>query len=330
MTNRTPAAGPEEARWHVLLIGIDSYLGGAPPLGGCVNDIDAVQRVLLDRIKVPAKSIRRLAAPLNDGVVRPVEVDTEPPTRLGVLAALTAISEMVRDGDRVFIYYSGHGTRRFVKTTDGRRYYREAIVPHDNIVFDAETGEEREQLVFDWELNLLLSRISRKTTRVTVVLDCCCSAGATRDLKSNGARTRFARSSTRGDMKLNARPEDIEAATHGLAFSARGNIAACMVVAACLDDESAQESLGAEGPGDDDGVLHGELTRALLHRLAQVPDAALLELPWAHIWSGVVDDVIARNGNQTPWLSSHAGRLLFCGPPVEGDLGYAVRVSGTR
>ena len=49
-------------RHHVLLIGIDAYDGGGM-LTGCVNDIDAVQRLLLDRVGVPPAHIRRLAAP---------------------------------------------------------------------------------------------------------------------------------------------------------------------------------------------------------------------------------------------------------------------------
>ena len=39
-------------RHHVLLIGIDAYDGGGM-LSGCVNDIDVVQRLLIDRVGVP-------------------------------------------------------------------------------------------------------------------------------------------------------------------------------------------------------------------------------------------------------------------------------------
>src|SRR5262249_1339482 len=46
-------------RYHVLLIGIDAYEGG-PSLGGCVNDIDVIQQVLVDRLGVSAGRIKRL------------------------------------------------------------------------------------------------------------------------------------------------------------------------------------------------------------------------------------------------------------------------------
>ena len=36
-------------RPHVLLVGIDAYDGGGS-LTGCVNDIDAIQRLLIDRV----------------------------------------------------------------------------------------------------------------------------------------------------------------------------------------------------------------------------------------------------------------------------------------
>ena len=48
--------------YHVLLIGIDAY--PIKPLGGCVNDIDVVQRLLLsERVAIPKDSITRLASP---------------------------------------------------------------------------------------------------------------------------------------------------------------------------------------------------------------------------------------------------------------------------
>ena len=47
------AMKPDEL--HALLIGIDAYDGGGH-LQGCVNDVDAIQGVLLDRLGVPPRS----------------------------------------------------------------------------------------------------------------------------------------------------------------------------------------------------------------------------------------------------------------------------------
>ena len=38
-------------RDHVLLIGIDAY-DGINPLQGCVNDIDVIQRILIDKLGI--------------------------------------------------------------------------------------------------------------------------------------------------------------------------------------------------------------------------------------------------------------------------------------
>lgn len=312
-----PEPSPSPPSWHVILVGIDAYEGGAPPLGGCVNDIDAVQRFLIKRLGVPSNRIRRYAAPLNDGVERPTEVETGVPTRENLLGALEAIAAAAGEQDRVFVYYSGHGTQRFVKASDGKRYYREALVPYDNFVLD------RERLVFDFELNALLAKIAGRTRHVTVVLDCCCSAGATRARQGPSSRTRFAPPIAGREFEPISRTFDIGAAPKGFVA---GSFAGCMVVAACLDDESARESDRPAAGEDGEARKHGELTRAFLARLASVvPDEHLPSLTWAHIWRSVIDDVKAVNPHQTPWLSSHPGRLVFCGPPTEGDLGYAVR-----
>ena len=52
------AAAP---KFHVLLVGIDSYK--SRPLHGCVNDIDAVQRLLIESAGIEGELITRLASP---------------------------------------------------------------------------------------------------------------------------------------------------------------------------------------------------------------------------------------------------------------------------
>ncbi|HEY4596213.1 MAG TPA: caspase family protein, partial [Thermoanaerobaculia bacterium] len=51
----------ESPNYRAVLIGIDDY--PKSPLSGCVNDIDQIERILLDRLKVPAERITRFAAP---------------------------------------------------------------------------------------------------------------------------------------------------------------------------------------------------------------------------------------------------------------------------
>lgn len=125
MNDRTP---PDQ-NYHVLLIGIDAY--SVKPLYGCVNDIDVIQRLLLDeRVAIPKDSIRRLASP-HPKSTHDATVASQPATLASICTALELLgSNNVKQGDRVFIYYSGHGTRLPVSTAAGIMY-REALVPVD-------------------------------------------------------------------------------------------------------------------------------------------------------------------------------------------------------
>ncbi len=170
-------------RHHVFLIGIDAYDGGGM-LTGCVNDIDAIQRLLIDHVGVTPDRITRLAAP-RTGAVHETDVPEALPTLDRLRAEFTRLSsEDVNSADCVFIYYSGHGTQCIVADSSGRRFSREALLPKDKV-----RGIER-RFLFDWELNALIARIAARTPAVTVVLDCCSSAGATRgDLARRMPRT---------------------------------------------------------------------------------------------------------------------------------------------
>ncbi|APR85478.1 Hypothetical protein A7982_10827 [Minicystis rosea] len=304
-----------------MLIGIDAYAAGAP-LGGAVNDIDAMQAFLRERAGVPAERITRLAAPIPDGIARPTEVPARLPTRANILAALDALAgEEVAFGDRVLIHHAGHGTHRFVElAVSGQRRWHEALVPTDNRIVD-EHGDEREQLVFDWELERALLRIEARTPAITVILDCCCSAGMARDAVAPGTRARRLLPSE-GDVALpvHMAPPDLESKA-GLARS----WGRAMVVAACLDNEIACESPGPIEEGSM-SLSQGALTRALLEAL-QSPDVAgldLAELRWGRIWRRVAATVETAHPRQHPWLSQNPARRVLGGPPEEGDIGYAL------
>ena len=145
-----------DGRHHVLLIGIDAYDGGGM-LTGCVNDIDAIQRVLIDRVGIAPDRITRLAAP-RTGTVHETDVPEAPPTLDKIRAEFTRLgSEEVGAGDSVFIYYSGHGTQCIVAESTGRRFSREALLPKDKV-----RGIQR-RFLFDWELNALIARIAERT-----------------------------------------------------------------------------------------------------------------------------------------------------------------------
>ena len=297
-------------RHHVLLIGIDAYDGGGM-LTGCVNDIDAVQRLLIDRVGVPTGHVTRLAAPRTDAP-HELGVPEQLPTLANMRAAFTRLgSDEVSAEDRVFIYYSGHGTQCLVSDRNGRRFSREALLPKDK-----KSGAEY-RLLFDWELNALIARIASRTPAVTVILDCCCAAGATRGIASRvSANDRFWPSPD--VYELSAGEASGAGPVRGVA-AALGALQQCQVVSACRDDQRARESVG-------DGTrAHGELTRALVARLDAVPDCELADLRWGRIWRAVESDVRDANSRQSPWLSGTFGRRVFgFGPDEDVQPGFAV------
>src|ERR1041385_2206941 len=99
--------------YHVLLIGIDTYPPGYNSLTGCVNDIDAIEQMLLDPpgIGIPAEQIRvtRFAAANSNHLsTSRFQEQTLPPTKANLIQALKALAgPKVKTNDRVLIYYSG-------------------------------------------------------------------------------------------------------------------------------------------------------------------------------------------------------------------------------
>jgi Caspase domain len=296
---------------HVLLIGIDAYDGGGM-LTGCVNDIDVVQRLLIDRVGVLPGQIKRLAAPRMDAA-HETDVPEELPTLANMRAAFTRLGgDEVSAEDRVFIYYSGHGTQCVVANNEGRRFSREGLLPKDKKV-----GAEY-RLFFDWEVNTLIAQIAARAQAVTVILDCCCAAGATRGIGALkvSANDRFW--PTPETYELSAGEAAGAGPIRGVAAPLRG-VQHCQVVSACRDDQRARESVG------DGERAHGELTRALVTRLTEVPKEELDELRWGRIWRPVETAVRDANSRQSPWLSGTFGRRVFgFGPDDDSDPGFAI------
>jgi hypothetical protein len=310
-------AGKPAGKLHALLIGIDAY-DGAVSLDGCVNDIDAVQAVLIERLGIEPKAITRLAAPLFE-TEHDTRVGEVLPTLANIKKAFKRLADTVKPGERVFIYYSGHGTQVLLEDEGGARFVREALIPTDRI------KDLNEQYFFDWELNQALSRIAGKTSSISVILDCCCSSGATREAFDRGqGKARFDKTSS--VFKLVAEQAPPPSGSHrGLSSGIPGAVASCLVVAACLDDEKARESV------EQDGRTHGELTRALIAQLAKLPKTEPLgELRWGRIWRAVVAAVSERNGAQHPTLTGGFARRVFGGPPEDGDAGYGIARAGAK
>lgn len=308
----TPAEAPPEPQYRVLLIGIDDYQ--KKPLDGCVNDIDRVQSLLLDEVGVPKDRICRLASP-QPSAKHSTAVDGKPATLDNIRGELAALARDAQPGERIFIYYSGHGARAQFERGDGRTFHRESLVP-----FDVDRQAEP-RLLADYELNSLLGQIALRTPSVTCVLDCCHSAGATRDpglsrMRSRGLDLRNDLAWTRPLRMRDAMQLPIQK-TRGDAKTA-GTVDDCHVIAACLNHELAAETV------NDDGVHHGVLTDAFVRALRGISRAELRSVPWMRIWSAICAAVKGRNPWQNPWMAGNPGRAVFAGPPVDHDPGVPI------
>lgn len=292
--------------YHVLLIGIDAYRVAGRSLYGCVHDIDAIQRVLLADAEVPVERVTRLAA-AHAGTRHETAVPEQAPTLANIRAALERLaSAEVGADDRVLIYYSGHGARVPVRA-GGATTWREALVPVD-ISRDG-------NYLFDHELNARLAKITARTRQVTLILDCCHSAGASR-----GHERTVRQIDHYEDLKASGPVELAEGVdgARGIVGDAAGGVGVCQVVAACLGNELAEERV------DELGVRHGLLTRALLTGLAKHSGPGLHELRWGSIWPQMRAEVESRNPSQHLWLAGTLGRRVLGGPPTEGDFGFAL------
>lgn len=313
--------------YHVLLIGIDAYPPGHNSLTGCVNDIDAIEQLLLDPsgIGFPAEQIHitRLAAshPNRPSGSR-FQPQTLPPTKSNLIQALISMAgPQVKPSDRVLIYYSGHGHE---KLWTGSEVWHEALVPHDG---------QRIDFLYDVEVNALINAIAARTNDITIVLDCCHSAGATRDLGDGeplGADRTLAGDFTQGE------PPDLAVLSAGLPGTPAENTSGLppgmlqtfdpgyLVIVACLPDEKA-----GEGTFPDEQRPHGILTYSLVSLLSGKDARLRAELRWADIWPELLDKVGARCAQlgrraQHPWTIGRSERRIFGGSWEEQDIGYRV------
>lgn len=157
----TPAAGsaaaaeppPPRAGRHALIIGVGRYqldpARPVAPLAGVAHDM-ASARAIAALLQVPPSS----TVVLQDAAA----------TRAGIEQAMAALRARVQPGDRVFVYWSGHGSRHVDAAASG---CVETLIPHD--LKDISHREFAQ-----W-----LRPIGERADKLFVVYDACHSGGAT-------------------------------------------------------------------------------------------------------------------------------------------------------
>ena len=147
---------------HALIIGVGTYEDPlVPPLPGTKLD------------KVSATQIAQ-AMQVPDGNIQYLH-DSQA-TVSNIRTALNNLNDRVQDGDRVFIHYSGHGTRYKDPQAGG---CVEALLPYDGM---------SKGMISNTEMASLLAQITQKTDKLFVMYDACHSGGLV--AAASTARTR--------------------------------------------------------------------------------------------------------------------------------------------
>jgi hypothetical protein len=144
-----PPSQPRAAR-HALIIAIGDYMSpNIPPLLGVGHDVDSATK-MATAMQVPAANIRVLRD--HDATAARIEHE------------IAELNQRTRPGDRVFFYYSGHGTR----------YY--SPLPADQGCVEALLPSDSEPLT-NARLATLMKPISDKVDKLMVFYDACHSGG---------------------------------------------------------------------------------------------------------------------------------------------------------
>ena len=145
-----PAPAVERNTRHALVIGIGEYSDPEiPRLKGTVHDLASARRMAA-AMAIP---------PANITVLRDHEATAD-----RIRAEITALDGRVRAGDRVFVYYSGHGTRWYDERikADG---CTEGLMATDG------------QVLSNVELGQRLAPLVQRADKMLVFYDACFSGG---------------------------------------------------------------------------------------------------------------------------------------------------------
>jgi len=147
---------------YALLVGIDEYQA-VSSLRGCRNDVDRVRDFLLTRT----------AADREPRIRTLTDHDA---TRAALITGFRAHLGQAGPGDRALFWFSGHGSQVPVPR---ELWHLEPSGQSQTLVCADSRVDARPDLL-DRELGVLISEVAARGVHVAAVLDCCHSAGGTR------------------------------------------------------------------------------------------------------------------------------------------------------
>lgn len=212
----SPALPTERNTRHALIIGIGEYADPqVPKLEGVVHDMDSARRMA-----------RAMAVPeANMRIVRDRDA-----TAARIRQEIAGLEQRMADGDRLFVYFSGHGTRWFDEATRSDGCTEGLLATDGQVLTNVEIGQR-------------LAPITRRADKVLVFYDACFSGGVagepfrTRSLAVDAARVtpKFTRA---GAPEACSRPSNFISRSLGAQLGASRALAQNVVhIAASRPDE---------------------------------------------------------------------------------------------
>ena len=169
------------AETRAVLVGVSDYLTLDADLKGPDNDLALMVEVLALRGVAP-EQMRVLG---GAGIALPALVHRGQPTRAQIMAALDAVADESRAGDRVIFYFSGHGSQAPDQSGDEGGGYDEILLPADASGWKGSIGSV-ENAILDDELQDWAARITAKGAQVVGLIDACHSATGFRAIGGEG------------------------------------------------------------------------------------------------------------------------------------------------
>ena len=160
--------------YHVILIGINTYK--EKPLNGCVRDVRAIQEFLCENVKAPLSVHILIDGELADLIPKEHQRRQScKPTYTNVISALQKVIEKSKQGDFVYIHFSGHGT---MQTPESR--FSNTATGDLALILLHEEDDDRTKCLEGPRLAISLKAMADHGLIVTLVLDCCFSASVYR------------------------------------------------------------------------------------------------------------------------------------------------------
>lgn len=274
-----------------LVIGIDDYINGEPggrgDLGGCVNDANSIEQMLIERGFTKDK-ITKL---LNNQA-----------TREGILNALDKlVDDVSKNPDAiVVISYAGHGDQVTDQNGDEEDGLDETIVPAD-VAMNGQ-GDKTIADITDDEIEERFTKLAKSTRNITLIFDSCHSGTPSRNVNAPPKGSRVRRLPATEERKKLREPST----------SKRGNVAdsdigflgrskSYVAISGCRSDQESGETLTEPA--------HGVMTSSLLAALADAPKNATYRQIYEDLRSRALRDPGAQGVMNAPQE-----------PQIEGDL----------